>query len=35
MEACEMQISSYGTERPRAEPIEVESGAVLVIGADL
>jgi hypothetical protein len=34
MQACEMQISSYGTERPRAEPIEAESGVVLVIGAD-
>jgi hypothetical protein len=35
MQACEMQISSYGTEPPRAEPIEAESGVVLVIGADL
>jgi hypothetical protein len=35
MQACEMQIPSYGTESPRAEPIEAESGVVLVIGADL
>jgi hypothetical protein len=35
MQASEMQIPSYGTESPRAEPIEAESGVVLVIGADL